>query len=529
MNSTDAPYGKRSSGLGHGDVFTLPEVVRFMLDNIGYSADKDLSEVCILEPSFGTGEFLLEIQNRLIESSHRYQFDASDAFDNFVFACEIDKKKYDIAVARLREQMPLLSARNLKNEDFLFSEWPVDFDFIIGNPPYVRYENIPENVRDIYKKKFSTFHYRCDLYVLFYEHSLRYLASKGKHCFICSNRWLKNEYGKLLRKLIIESYNLEQLVDVENLNAFQEEVLAYPAISVISGSANQYAIKTAKVDDIELLAQDIPYATKRYNSYDDFADVFSELDTSNLLSVEDLGYQVGIGVATGADGVFISRDIVNQAEPEVTIPIINARDLSGDIFNWGGRYLLNPYDKFGNPIDLELYPKAKEYLLNNKTVLERRHVVKNKRIWYLLIDKIKPNLQSEPKILLPDISANKRIFVDSGRYYPAHNIYYILSKEHSEEALKLLAAILMSEFVRDQITRLSNKMNGGFPRWQSQTIRKLRLPDIREIPNGIKISLIKAYEIFDLEKINKIVSELLKCPVHRKKTTQPVVRQLSFF
>lgn len=231
--------------------------------------------------------------------------------------------------------MPLLSARNLKNEDFLFSEWPVDFDFIIGNPPYVRYENIPENVRDIYKKKFSTFHYRCDLYVLFYEHSLRYLASKGKHCFICSNRWLKNEYGKLLRKLIIESYNLEQLVDVENLNAFQEEVLAYPAISVISGSANQYAIKTAKVDDIELLAQDIPYATKRYNSYDDFADVFSELDTSNLLSVEDLGYQVGIGVATGADGVFISRDIVNQAEPEVTIPIINARDLSGDIFNWG--------------------------------------------------------------------------------------------------------------------------------------------------------------------------------------------------
>lgn len=155
-------------------------------------------------------------------------------------------------------------------------------------------------------------------------------------------------------------------------------------------------------------------------------------------------------------------------------------------------------------------------------------MVKNKRIWYLLIDKIKPNLQSEPKILLPDISANKRIFVDSGRYYPAHNIYYILSKEHSEEALKLLAAILMSEFVRDQITRLSNKMNGGFPRWQSQTIRKLRLPDIREIPNGIKISLLKAYEIFDLEKINKIVSELLKCPVHRKKTTQPVVRQLSF-
>lgn len=150
-------------------------------------------------------------------------------------------------------------------------------------------------------------------------------------------------------------------------------------------------------------------------------------------------------------------------------------------------------------------------------------------MWYLLIDKIKPNLLGEPKILLPDISANKCIFVDSGRYYPAHNIYYIISKDHSEEALRILAAILMSEFVRSQITRLSNKMNGGFPRWQSQAIRKLKLPDIREIPNEIKVSLLNAYEVFDFEKINQVVSELLDMSACRNKRKQPVVRQLSFF
>lgn len=43
------------------------------------------------------------------------------------------------------------------------------FDFIVGNPPYIRYEKIPANVRAVYKKMFATFYYRADLYVLFFE------------------------------------------------------------------------------------------------------------------------------------------------------------------------------------------------------------------------------------------------------------------------------------------------------------------------------------------------------------------------
>ena len=60
MNSSNCLYGERASGRGHGDVPTAPEVVRYMLDLIGYTADQDLSNTIILEPSCGEGEFIVE-------------------------------------------------------------------------------------------------------------------------------------------------------------------------------------------------------------------------------------------------------------------------------------------------------------------------------------------------------------------------------------------------------------------------------------------------------------------------------------
>ena len=64
MNSSN-PYGKRRNGGLHGDVYTDPSVVRYMLDLVGYTCDKDLSKVSILEPSCGEGEFIIEIAQRL--------------------------------------------------------------------------------------------------------------------------------------------------------------------------------------------------------------------------------------------------------------------------------------------------------------------------------------------------------------------------------------------------------------------------------------------------------------------------------
>lgn len=508
MSSTIDIYGERRNGISHGDVFTSPDVVRYMLDLIGYTPDKDLSAYRILEPSSGQGDFLLEIQRRIMLSARKYGFNATDVMSRNVYSCEIDTVKYDICISRLKSVMQDFNPYNLKNEDFLLSDWNTSFHYIIGNPPYVRYENIPADKRETYKSIFHTFHYRCDLYVLFFEHSIKYLSSAGKHCFICANRWLKNEYGKKLRALIATSYNLEYLIDVEHLNAFQENVLAYPAITVINNSPNSDEIKTARIDNIAEFSNEIRYITKQGVSDGNWDKLFQTDGLNRFSTIEQQGFSIGIGVATGADKVFISSKLDRIVENELLLPVINARDLSGNEFNWGGRYLLNPYKNNGELIDLNEYPKALEYLDAHKESLVKRHIVRNNRAWFSLIDRVKPGLLHQPKILLPDISGNRMIFVDEGKYYPAHNIYYITGP--TPEDLYILAAILMSGFARDQISNISNKMNGAMPRWQSQSIKKLRIPMVAGIGAELRTELLNAYRNADYDRIDTLVGNIIK-------------------
>ena len=102
---------------------------------------------------------------------------------------------------------------------------------------------------------------------------------------------------------------------------------------------------------------------------------------------------------------------------------------------------------------------------------------------------------------------HRYVFVDEGNYYPQHNIYYITGKETRQ--LRILAAILMSEFVRKQLDNLTNHMNGGYARWQSQYIRKLHIPNIEHIPSELADSLLKCYEDNNASRINYFVSEIL--------------------
>lgn len=519
-NLTSNLYGLRRCGISHGDVFTSQWVINFMLDLIGFTPDKNLSLYRLLEPSFGQGDFLIEIQNRIIQSAKRFNFDATAVMSNNIYGCEIDDSKYDKCIEGLRSTMPNFVPLKLKNEDFLTSSWDTKFDFIIGNPPYIRYENIPKERLNSYKVKFYTFHYRCDLYVLFYEHCLKNLSKNGRHCFICSNRWLKNEYGRKLRALISSYYKLEYIIDVEKLDVFKESVLAYPSITLISNAEIDKNVKIVSVRNLNELKLPLSTTQKEIRNSDNWDNLFVSEDIDDLTTIEDQGFKVGIGVATGADKIFISTELENIVEHELLLPIINAKDLTGNEFRSKGLSVLNPYDSNGNIIDLSKYPKAKKYLESFKQILESRHIVKKGRVWYSLIDKIKPQLIQQPKILLPDISGNNIIFIDYGFYYPAHNIYYITGNSISQ--LEQLAAILMSKFVKNQIEGISNRMNGGFARWQSQSIKRIRIPRIDTIPTKLSFKLIHAYHNRYIEEIDSIVNDIIRIQVE---STTPYYHQ----
>lgn len=265
---------------------------------------------------------------------------------------------------------------------------------------------------------------------------------------------------------------------------------------------------------------------------DEWDNVFN-FNTYNTISnsIEAQGYKIGIGVATGADNIFISTKLKGIVEDELLVPAINARDLKGDRIQWGGRYLLNPYCKNGSLINLNDFPKAKRYLETHKARLASRHkALRNPEAWYGTIDKVNSLLQSQPKILIPDISGNDYLFVDKGEYYPQHNIYYITGGKDNE--LQLLAAILMSDFVRTQLNNVSNKMNGGYARWQSQHLRKLRIPTITNISSTLAEKILECYHTRNIEGINRYTDEIISqernTSADKKKNIHLKFAQLNF-
>lgn len=109
-------------------------------------------------------------------------------------------------------------------------------DYVIGNPPYLRAADIPEEARKQYCKRFSSMTRGCDIYVAFIQHGLESLGEDGEEgrlCFICTDRWLQNQYGKKLRSYVSERYHISAIVKMHDVDAFEAQVSAYPAITLL--------------------------------------------------------------------------------------------------------------------------------------------------------------------------------------------------------------------------------------------------------------------------------------------------------
>ena len=309
-------YGSRTNGNQHGLVLTKPSVVEFMLDRIGYVSTSDLSSKVVVEPAAGDGAFAIKIIERLHASSKIFGFSFQEALSN-IRLYELNSNMAELLSERISLKLAELSATLpetlIQPFDFLLAD-PIHSDFVIGNPPYVRHENIPEKEKHTYRKLFRTFTHRSDLYIAFYEKSLRILNKGGVLSFICSNRWLKNQYGLNLRELIGLHYELEEVIDLEGASPFEEDVLAYPAITTIrktsdSPKADYYCVHT--IADLKKLDFTI-FPSRKMNvrfPKNWFAYTINGDEHEKFLdSIENQGFRIGIGVATGCDKVYIQNN-----------------------------------------------------------------------------------------------------------------------------------------------------------------------------------------------------------------------------
>ena len=105
-------------------------------------------------------------------------------------------------------------------------------DLVVGNPPYIRYDDLPEHAFSAYRRLYPTMVGRCDIYVGFIEAGVRHFAGR-RLAFICADRWMRSAYGAELRRLVGRLFGIEVVIEMHDAPAFENDVSAYPAVIVI--------------------------------------------------------------------------------------------------------------------------------------------------------------------------------------------------------------------------------------------------------------------------------------------------------
>lgn len=494
-----------------GAIFTKPEVIALILDLAGYRPDTErLASRRLLEPSCGDGAFLVAAIRRLLasERAHRTIIDWHDVdLECALTACDLNsgfiaQARQQVADLLTEEGCPMprsmaLAERWIVHADFLLAHWPEPFDFVVGNPPYVRIEDLPAKVLSRYRELYRTSTDRADLYIAFFENGLRLLSPHGCLAFICANRFAKNLYGRTLRQLIASQFHVRYYLNLEHTQPFISDVSAYPCIAVIDrqrGQPTQSATltnlspatlhtlapatnapnaKSPLTTFASWYADGAPWISTERASFDRLAAL---AQTCPTLESSAPATVVGIGVATGADSVYVLPQLQPDIEPRCQLPLLMAADIRPAALAWSGHYLVNPFSDAddGSLRDLEAYPGLAAYLLRHRAQIQKRHVAqKRPESWYRTIDRVTLALTHRPKLVIPDIQSGGVVGYDRGEYYPHHNVYWITSTGWDLHALQ---ALLRSQIVLEQIRAYSVQMRGGSIRYQAQVLRQVRVP-----------------------------------------------------
>ncbi|MGX7827751.1 HsdM family class I SAM-dependent methyltransferase [Actinokineospora sp. 24-640] len=508
---------KAGNQTSHGQVFTRRWVVELILDLVGYTSDRDLSSMRLVEPSCGSGGFLTVAVERLIQSWNgevpstsllRSTIRAFDLMPENVARARKSVERLLIESGLLAKDAQDLTEQWIYQSDYLLSGDPSLFnedpeqvaDFVVGNPPYIRLEDIPEARTKSYRARWPTMSGRADIYVGFYERALRSLAPDGRLGFICADRWMRNQYGAALRELVAREFSVDAVWTMHDVDAFESTVSAYPAITILSARA-QGPVLVAETDaefDQESAGQlkrwtateemstrgdgfhahRLPHwfpGTEMWPSGTPERIALIEYLNDNFDPLEDTrhGTRVGIGVATGADRIFLTHD--DQAvEEDRLLPISMASDTRSGTFQWGGRYLVNPWSDEGSLVDLREYPRLRAYFARHRSDLDKRHTAQqNPTRWYKTIDKVNNSLISRSKLLIQDMRTSINPVLEKGGHYPHHNLYYVVSNKWDME---VLGGLLLSRIAQAFIEAYSVRMRGNTLRFQSQYLRKIRVP-----------------------------------------------------
>jgi adenine-specific DNA-methyltransferase len=524
-----------------GEVFTRRWVVDLILDLVGYRADRDLVGMRAVEPACGSGAFLAAMIERLMDSARLHGRDLREAQEALA-AKDLVPRNVALSQAMARETVRSAGMRRnvaeeladawIRQGDFLL-EPPAEHsaDFVVGNPPYVRLEAVPPDRYEAYRLACQTMGGRADVYIGFYEHGLRALRDGGVLGYICADRWMRNAYGARLRAMVAEGWAVETVISMTGVDAFEDEVDAYPAITTLRRAPQKNGplvveaspgFGPSEASEVRSLAAK-PNADHvhqpgfrgarlgtwfsgsagwPHGSPDRLALIADLEATYPSLEDETTGTKVGIGVATGADRVFITEN-PDLVEPERLLPLALPRDIASGNVRWSGKYLVNPWNADGL-VDLEEWPRLADYLSQHRELLANRHTAKSGR-WHKTIDRVIEGLGDREKLYLPDFKEAIFPVRDQGKTYPHHNLYWVTSTEWD---LRVLGGLLLSDVASLFIEAYSVRMRGGYLRFQAQYLRRIRVPAVDSIKAETAAALAHAFDYRDRREATRLALPL---------------------
>ena len=264
------------------------------------------------------------------------------------------------------------------------------FDIIIANPPYIQLQKTGGKLAKKYEHCcFETFVRTGDIYLLFYEKGWQLLKEGGHLCFVTSNKWMRTNYGKSLRKFLSENTNPMKLLDLAGIKVFESATVDVN-ILLFAKEMNQHRTSTRVLQSIAELKTKKKSKLKTMSFSSSPWVIISPIEQriwkkvkSTGVPLKDWSIQINFGIKTGYNEAFIidetkKKELID-ADPksaEIIQPILRGRDIQKYGANFAGFWLINTHngvkEKGIKPIKIDDYPAIKNHLDSHWDKIENR-------------------------------------------------------------------------------------------------------------------------------------------------------------
>lgn len=320
------------------------------------------------------------------------------------------------------------------------------FDVVIGNPPYVRVDDLEKSLKSKYRKDFKTSVGKYDLYYLFFEKSFTLANPKGVCVFISPNKFCAADSASMLRELLFKTINSGEIISTSRIKVFSE-ASNYPIISILSKSAISDNFFIRQVEKLEHLENRFPENKHYFANCTDFALLPNRVIPINISQATfDLLKRLYEKGQTLSEYISVSEGL--------RIPSTLESETAEDL-------------KIVKQYQFSKYSKIKKGSFIRKSDLEK--IISDKSERY--------NKIFAPKILIAEDALQISATLDLDKLIPQGGVYFAVPT-NTEHPIKFLLGLLNSGFLSYLYEALyaGMHMGGGYLRYRSKFLESLPIP-----------------------------------------------------